>query len=250
MEETPEPNTARKSNADQFKSKNLVLYLKEQSHFISVLANHDLDGPQKLAEGLEAFPMLQESIDLFANTLGAVKKIQDLSVGQVFQITNKILDLQSFKDVQILDSVGFEFFELEQEQQLGALRDAIEIGADSESRLDTQEQEPEPKGHCCGHGPKSAAKPAPPKENKKKPTVERIFADYEDMDEYTLGFLERRKRYQEFQSLTAEMRTEQIQYILNTIKVLVLFLQICQKMQDGNFVPNRPKLDGFVLNLE
>ena len=91
---------------------------------------------------------------------------------------------------------------------------------------------------------------APPKETKKKPTVERIFADYEDMDEYTLGFLERRKRYEEFQSLTAEMRTEQIHYIINTIKVLVLFLQICQKMQDGNFVPNAPKLDRFILNLD
>ena len=83
---------------------------------------------------------------------------------------------------------------------------------DSESRIDTQEKEPEPKGHCCGHGSsKPAAKPPPPKEAPtKRPAVERIFADYEDMDEYTLGFLERRKKYKDFQTLTADMRMEQI----------------------------------------
>ena len=69
-------------------------------------------------------------------------------------------------------------------------------------------------------------------------------------DEYTLRFKHARKKFRRLKLLMEDMRQEQMQYIINTIKVLVLFLQITRKVNVFGDTSDQSRLQKFVATLD
>lgn len=65
--------------------------------------------------------------------------------------------------------------------------------------------------------------------------------DPDDDDVYTLDYKKAKKLFRRLHTKTQDMRHEQIQYIINSLKMLILFLQVAEKMnlnQQRN-IPNK-----------
>jgi len=77
----------------------------------------------------------------------------------------------------------------------------------------------------------------------------RAYSDEAD-EELLTGFKKAKKKMVKVQKDMSELRLEQIQYMLNTFKILIIFLRIIKKLGNLNQVKDQARANIFITKLD
>lgn len=234
--------------------------------------------------------LIKENLNFLIKALKFQQNIKDLELKQIFEISNKVVELDesqifqsnvrsSYKggspNVSSLKSqVGGNFemetpinvnelFELASERKLKELAmDDDDSTSSEEENSDSEEkdvnQESSVKINAIDPSNKNSQATLNQEQSsntimrRKNTLVKKEEENYDD--EYTQGYTKAKKLFKKMHKKTDEMRQEQVQYILNTFKILVLFLVVISKLNllqpNEHRTLKKHKLIQFLFNLD
>lgn len=204
----------------KLRSMKVLAYLKEEVRSLENYEglNQDTFHKQKIID--EEVLFLIQNIRNLTKVMKYNPKLKELNVRDMFTLTNKVIDCNDTIPHNIDNEFVMGIFDLTHEALLLETND-----------LNDSESEKEHGGfEIAEEDYDSEVDEAIKKSAIIKSSYGESSLKDDGPDEYTLRFKHARRKFRRLKLLMEDMRQEQMQYILNTLKVLFLFLQITRKV--------------------